>query len=103
VTPERSARRIASRRAAAAVLVAAVVLVLAGGGPPSHRHGAAGPSLYDERCALASLDSFRVDTVIPVGVPTTGPTELTRSTPAPLADVCPSPVPPAGSRSPPTS
>jgi hypothetical protein len=103
VTPERSARRIPSRRAVAAVLVAVGVLVLAGGGPRSHRHGAPAPGLYDERCVLASLDSFRVDTVLPVGVPTTRPTELGGSASVPLADVCPSPVPPAGSRSPPVS
>jgi hypothetical protein len=103
VIPDRSARRIPSRHAVAAVLVAAMVLVLAGGGPPSHRHGTVDPGLYDERCVLASLDSFRVDTVLPVGVPTTRPTELGGSASVPLADVCPSPVPPAGSRSPPTS
>jgi hypothetical protein len=103
VTPDRSARFTPSRRAVAAVLIAAAVLVLAGGGPPSHRHGAVTPGLYDERCVLASFDSFRADTVLPVGAPTTRPTELTGSASAPLADVCPSPVPPAGSRSPPAS
>jgi hypothetical protein len=103
VTPDRSARYISSRHAAAVVLIAAVVLVLAGGGPPSHRHEAAGPALYDEQCVLASLDSFNVDTVLPVGGPTTGPTELTGWASAPRADACPSPVPAAGSRSPPAS
>jgi hypothetical protein len=103
VIPDRSARRSPSRHAVAAVLVAAMVLVLAGGGPPSHRHGTVDPGLYDERCVLASLDSLRVDTVIPVGVSAICPTEVSGPTSTPLADVCRSPVPPAGSRSPPTS
>jgi hypothetical protein len=99
----RAVRSVRSRPAMAALLVVAVVLVVAEGGPLSHRHRAPGAAVYDERCVLASLDSLHVDMVLPAAVESARPAALARTVWPPRPGVCPSPVPLAGSRSPPAS
>jgi hypothetical protein len=93
----------AFRPATAVLLVAAVVLLLAEGGPLSHGHRAPGAAVYDEHCVLASLDSLHVDTVVPAVVESARPAAVPGAVWLPAAAARPSPVPLAGSRSPPAS